>query len=180
MVEFGKLSDRRKAHWLGRGLTVYVDEYGKRRVSWDIVKGGKKAGKWVISEADKNVGLGLAKQNAQALLGNKEPILGLGMSSPFIFEAGESSFRGPRPLETSYQTGFSKPSSGGSENIATKDVASSGSIPTTSEHLAKLPKVPLGTFSALAASEVLTNSKERVTKGTDHIISYKEENHLFS
>nr|POE69496.1 hypothetical protein CFP56_40629 [Quercus suber] len=78
------------------------------------------------------------------------------MSSPFIFEAGESSFRGPRPLETSYQTGFSKPSSGGSENIATKDVASSGSIPTTAEHLAKLPKVPLGTFSALVASEVRT------------------------
>ncbi|XP_065616425.1 uncharacterized protein LOC112009713 [Quercus suber] len=41
MVEFGKLSDRRKARWLGRGLIVYVDDYGKRRVSWDIVKRGK-------------------------------------------------------------------------------------------------------------------------------------------
>ena len=39
MVEFGKLSDRRKARWLGRGLTVYVNEYGKRQVSWDSVKG---------------------------------------------------------------------------------------------------------------------------------------------
>nr|POF24589.1 hypothetical protein CFP56_77653 [Quercus suber] len=41
MVEFGKLSDRRKARWLGRGLIVYVDDYGKRRVSWDIVKLGR-------------------------------------------------------------------------------------------------------------------------------------------
>nr|POE55912.1 hypothetical protein CFP56_76967 [Quercus suber] len=41
MVEFGKLHNRRKACWLGRGLTVTVNEYGKRRVSWDSVKGGK-------------------------------------------------------------------------------------------------------------------------------------------
>ena len=41
LVEFGKLSDRRKARWLGRGLTVCVNEYEKRRVSWDSVKGGR-------------------------------------------------------------------------------------------------------------------------------------------
>ena len=63
MVEFGKLSDRRKACWLGRGLTVYVNEYGKRQVSWDSVKGGKQAGKWVISNIahNKNMGLGPIK-----------------------------------------------------------------------------------------------------------------------
>ena len=38
MVEFGKLCDSRKACWLGKGLTVNVNEYGKRRVSWDGVK----------------------------------------------------------------------------------------------------------------------------------------------
>nr|POE57135.1 hypothetical protein CFP56_34099 [Quercus suber] len=66
MVEFGKLPDKRKAHWLGRGLTVNVNEYGKRRVSWDSVKGGKQAGKWVISNIvhNINVGLGPSKQNA--------------------------------------------------------------------------------------------------------------------
>nr|POE76508.1 hypothetical protein CFP56_18959 [Quercus suber] len=45
MVEFGKLHNRRKACWLGRGLTVIVNEYGKRRVSWDSGKGGKQTGK---------------------------------------------------------------------------------------------------------------------------------------
>ena len=38
-----------------------------------------------------SVVLGSSKQNAQALLGNKEPTLGLGLSSPLSFEAGESS-----------------------------------------------------------------------------------------
>ena len=33
MVEFGKLRDSRKTHWVGRGLIVYVNGYGKRRVS---------------------------------------------------------------------------------------------------------------------------------------------------
>ena len=41
MFEFGKLRDKRKGRWLGRGLTVNVNEYGKRRVSWDSVKGVK-------------------------------------------------------------------------------------------------------------------------------------------
>ena len=165
MVEFGKLSDRRKARWLGRGSIVYVNEYGKRRVSWDSVKGGKQAGKWVISNTthNKNVGLGPAKQNAQALWGNKEPILGLGLSSPSNFETGESSFSGPRALETSYQNGFTMPSSGRSDNIATKDIESSRSTPTTSEHLATSPKVLLGMYSSSAASEVVGNAKEDST-----------------
>ena len=64
MAEFGKLRDKRKAHWLGRGLTVNVIDYGKRRVSWDGVKGGKQAGKQVARESDNaqntKVGLGLS------------------------------------------------------------------------------------------------------------------------
>ena len=90
MFEFGKLRDRRKECGLGRGLTVNVNEYGKRRVSWDSVKGVKQAGKWVSNTAyNISVGLGSSKQNAQTLLGNKEPTLGLGLSSPLSFEAGE-------------------------------------------------------------------------------------------
>ena len=60
MVEFGKLRDGRKARWLGRGLTVYVNEYGKRWVSWDGVKGGKQASKWVITNKV-HKGLGSSK-----------------------------------------------------------------------------------------------------------------------
>ena len=162
MVEFGKLSDRRKARWLGRGSIVYVNEYGKRRVSWDSVKGGKQAGKWVISNTthNKNVGLGPAKQNAQALLGNKEPILGPGLSSPSNFEVGESSFSGLRALESSYRNGFSMPSLVRSGSIATKESESSRSTPTTSEHLTTSLKVLLGMYSTLAASEVVGNAGE--------------------
>ena len=65
MIEFGKLCDRRKECWLGRGLTVNVNEYGKRWVSWDGVKGVKQAGKWVSNTAyNINVGLGSSKQNS--------------------------------------------------------------------------------------------------------------------
>ena len=162
LVEFGKLSDRRKARWLGRGLTVCVNEYEKRRVSWDSVKGGRQAGKWVISNTahNKNVGLGPAKQNAQALLGNKEPILGPGLSSPSNFEVGESSFSGLRALESSYRNGFSMLSSVRSDSIATKEFESSRSTPTTLDHLTTSLKVSLGMYSTLAASEVVGNAGE--------------------
>ena len=72
------LRNNRKVRWLGRGLTVFMNEYGKRRVSWDAVKGGQQAGKWVTSNIAYNtkVGLSPSKKNAQASLGNKEPILG--------------------------------------------------------------------------------------------------------
>ena len=103
MFEFGKLRDKRKGRWLGGGLTVNVDAYGKRRGPWDSVKRIKQASKWVSKTAHKSsVGLGSSKQNAQALLGIKEPNLGLGLSSPISFEAGESSSSGLKALETSY------------------------------------------------------------------------------
>ena len=147
MVEFGKLCDNRKGRWLGRGLTVIVNEYGKRRVSWDAVKGGQQAGKWVTRNIAYNtkVGLGPSKKNAQALLGNKEPILGLGLLSPSNFEAGESSFSGLRALESSYQNGFTMPSSGRSDLVATKDFMCSMVKPTTSEQPAMSPKVSVVT-----------------------------------
>ena len=104
IVKFGKLRDSRKARWLGRGLIVNVNEFGKRRVSWDGVNGGKQAGKWVASNNAHNtiVGLDPPKQKTQALLGSKKPILGLGLSSPLNFKASESSFNGPNALEPNY------------------------------------------------------------------------------
>ena len=74
--------------------------------------------------------LGPSKQKAQALLGNKKPILGLGLSSPLNFEAGESSFNGPNALELSYQIEFFIPSSGKSELIATKELESTMVLPS--------------------------------------------------
>nr|POE85022.1 hypothetical protein CFP56_52982 [Quercus suber] len=151
-IEFGKLRDRRKGRWLGRGLTVNVNEYGKRRVFWEGGKGVKQAGKWVSNTAHSiSVGLGSSKQNAQALMGNKEPILGLGLSSPLSFEAGESSSSGLKALEASYQNGFSLPSSGGS---ATKDFESSRTTPTILEQRATSSWVSVGINSALAVTEV--------------------------
>ena len=50
IVEFRKLRDNRKSRWLGRGLIVDVNEFGKRRVSWDRVKDGKQVGNWVARE----------------------------------------------------------------------------------------------------------------------------------
>ena len=58
------MRDIRKSCWLGRGLIVDVNEFGKRRVSWDGVKGGKQAGKQVARESNNaqntKVGLGLS------------------------------------------------------------------------------------------------------------------------
>ena len=44
IVEFRKLHDNRKSRWLGRGLIVDVNEFGKRWVSWDRVKDGEQVG----------------------------------------------------------------------------------------------------------------------------------------
>ena len=161
MFEFGKLRDKRKGRWLGRGLTVNVNEYGKRRVSWDSVKGVKQAGKRVSNTAQNiSVGLGSSKQNAQALLGNKEPILGLGLSSPLSFEAGESSTSGLKAPETSYQNGFSLLSSGRS---ATKDFESLWTTPTISEQLATSLWVSVGRNSSLVVTEVEGKGGDDVT-----------------
>ena len=160
MFEFGKLCDKRKGHWLGRGLTMNANEYGKRRVSWDCFKGVKQAGKWVSNTAyNISVGLGSSKQNAQALLGNKEPTLGLGLSSPLSFEAGESSSSGLKALETLYQNGSSLPSSGRS---ATKEFTSSRTTPTISEQRATSSWV-VGMNSSLAVMEVAGKGGEDIT-----------------
>mgnify|MGYP000905544632 CR=1 FL=1 len=161
MFEFGKLRDKRKGRWLGKGLTVIVNEFGKRRVSWDGVKGVKQAGKWVSKTPHNiSVGLGSAKQNAQALLGKKEPTLGLGLSSPLSFEAGESSTSGLKALEASYQNGLSMPSSGRS---ATKEVESSRTTPTVSEQHATPLWVSVAMNPSLAVTEVAGKGEEDIT-----------------
>ena len=90
-------------------------------------------------------------------MGNKEPNLGLGLSSPPTFEAGESSSSGLKALETSYQNGFSMPSSGRS---ATKDFESSRTPPTISEQRMTSSWVSLGMNSSLAVTEVAGNGGE--------------------
>nr|POF27447.1 alpha-n-acetylglucosaminidase [Quercus suber] len=90
-VEFGKLHDNRKSRWLGRGLIVDVNEFGKRRVSWDRVKRGKLAGNWVERKSNnvqnKIVGLGPCNHKAQLTLsktvghlGSIESNLGLALT----------------------------------------------------------------------------------------------------
>ena len=74
-------------------------------------------------------------------MGNKKPILGLGLLSPLNFKAGESSFSGPNALEPSYQNGISILSSGRSELTTTKELESSMVSPNTSEQFAMSPKV---------------------------------------
>ena len=46
-------SDLRTAYWAGKGLTVEIDEKGKRRVSWDYNKGGPKCFNWAPRETSK-------------------------------------------------------------------------------------------------------------------------------
>nr|POE83592.1 hypothetical protein CFP56_06684 [Quercus suber] len=119
---------------------------GKRRVSWDGVKGGKQAGKWVARESIdaqiKSVGLGPCNQKTHTtlgktmgLLGTKTSNLGLGWSSPRNLETGQSSLSGPSVLETSNQNCFSIPSSGRSELTTTKNLESSMVLPTTEVQL---------------------------------------------
>ena len=47
---YGSGSDLRTACWTGKGLTVEIDEKGKRRVSWDYNKGRPKCFKWAPRE----------------------------------------------------------------------------------------------------------------------------------
>ena len=59
---YGIGSDLRNACWTGKGLTMEINEKGKRRVSWDYNRGGPKCFKWAPRETSKNkptVGLSL-------------------------------------------------------------------------------------------------------------------------
>lgn len=42
----------RRSSWLGKGLIVEVNKFGKRRVSWQRYKGDKQAIKWVARGAN--------------------------------------------------------------------------------------------------------------------------------
>jgi len=163
IVGFGKLRDNRKSHWLRRGLIVAMNEFGKKRVSWDRVNGGKQAGNWVAREnnnvQNKTVGLGPCNQKAHAtlsktvgLLGSKESTLGLGLSSPCNFEAGESSISGSHVLETSHRTCLANPSLGRSEIVAGEGGQHS---PT---RFAPTPTVPIGLEVVAHASHDLISA----------------------
>nr|POE65756.1 hypothetical protein CFP56_45881 [Quercus suber]POF23559.1 hypothetical protein CFP56_50154 [Quercus suber] len=148
-----------KSHWLGRGLIVDVNEFGKRRVSWDGVKRGKQASKWVatgsIKDQNTKLGLGPSNQNAQgSQLGSKNTVLGLGLSSPSSFEAGGSSFSGPPVLEPSDQRCLSIPSPGKCDLNNKKKHESLAISLESSVKPVMMSKVPKATSSSLAVPEV--------------------------
>nr|POE60730.1 hypothetical protein CFP56_53391 [Quercus suber] len=156
VVEFGKELDFRKSRWLGSGLIVEVNEFGKRRVSWDGFKRGKQAGRWVPIGSTKvqtsKFGLAPSNQKAQgSQLGNNNSVLGLGLLSPSSFEAGESSLSGQTVLEHSDLSCLPIPSSG--KSVLKK----SESLAISQESLLEpvmSSMVSLATSSSLAASEV--------------------------
>nr|POE61276.1 hypothetical protein CFP56_43677 [Quercus suber] len=51
-VDFGWERQFRRSIWLGKGLTVEVNEFGKRRVSSQCYRGNKQAVKWVARGAN--------------------------------------------------------------------------------------------------------------------------------
>ena len=46
-VNSGREHQIRRSSWLGKGLSVEVNEFGKRRVYWQRYNGDKQAIKWV-------------------------------------------------------------------------------------------------------------------------------------
>ena len=90
---YGIGSDLRNACWTGKGLTMVIDEKGKRRVSWDYNRGGPKCFKWAPRETSKNkptVGLSLKPKLAQPCLGSTQLTVA-SFSSPSSHEMGEPS-----------------------------------------------------------------------------------------
>jgi len=51
-VDSGRERQVRRSSWLGKGLIVEVNEFGKRRVSWQRYRGDKQAVKWVARGAN--------------------------------------------------------------------------------------------------------------------------------
>ena len=51
---YGKEFELRKSYWIG-GLTIEVNEEGKRRVTWNSYKGGLRTSKWVTRSQSEHV-----------------------------------------------------------------------------------------------------------------------------
>nr|POE88806.1 hypothetical protein CFP56_25252 [Quercus suber] len=109
------LRELRNTCWTGKGLITEVDEKGKRRVSWDYIRGGPKSFKWVPWGASKpTVSQSLNPTLAQNGLGSNKSNEAC-FSSPSIYELGESSsLTKPKPLahlETSALAPLEQPDS---------------------------------------------------------------------
>nr|POF05489.1 callose synthase 2 [Quercus suber] len=103
-------ADKKFVCW--KGLTVEVNEEGKRRVAWDYNKGGFNSFKWVIrSQKEHMVGLGTdcdTRSQVKPVVGSDpccDTTVGLPhllnpeFTGPIRFEVGESSsLADPRPL----------------------------------------------------------------------------------
>lgn len=92
-VDFGKERQIRRSRWLG---IVEVNDFGKRRVSWDCCKCDKQAVNWVAREAKFDLidmmGMGPWPSEAHApLLGNYKSYSGPILTSPSNYEAGDCS-----------------------------------------------------------------------------------------
>ena len=79
---YGKVWELRNAHWTGEGLTIKVNEEGKRHVAWNSFKGGLRTSNWV-SRSQKDHMMG--PPNGSWVL--KNPMIG---STKFRCDAGIS------------------------------------------------------------------------------------------
>nr|POE98526.1 dexh-box atp-dependent rna helicase dexh7, chloroplastic [Quercus suber] len=89
-VDSGRERHIRRSSWLRKGLTVEINEFGKRRVSWQRYRSDKQAVKWVTREDNSAQVVNKGMDNGP-WLGNDKRRLGPLLSSPFVFEAGACS-----------------------------------------------------------------------------------------
>ena len=169
----GREHQIRRASWLGKGLIVEVNEFGKRRVSWQRYRGDMQAGKWVAREDNFAQAVIKGRDNGPAephalWLGKVKGCSGPLLTSPFGFEAGTCS----KQTQTKPSLGITGPivdngilesSSSGPSSISTgastKVLPSSSvgdSLPLMATTMA--PMVTLVLNSSLSAPEFLGGS----------------------
>ena len=172
-VDFGKECQVRRSSWLGKGLIVEVNEFGKRQVSWQSYRGYKQAVKWVASRAYsaqvefKGMDHGPSKAHAPRL-GNFKSYSGPLSTSPFNFKASDCSkhsqnkpspvITGPIVEEGYLESRFSGPSS--NLNGASSQVYPVSSVPVSlpPRKTEMAPMVDGGSKSSLSALEVPSGS----------------------
>jgi len=88
-VDSGRERQIKRSSWLGKGLSVEVNEFGKKRVYWQCYNGDKQVVKWVACGDYSTQGIlkvmdhGPFEAHAHWVGNDSSPLL----SSPFIFEA---------------------------------------------------------------------------------------------
>nr|POE83529.1 hypothetical protein CFP56_48262 [Quercus suber] len=164
-VDSGRERLIRRSSWLRKGLTVEINEFGKRRVSWQRYRSVKQAVKWVAREDNSaqvvNKGIDNGPWLGKCGLG---PLL----SGPFVFEAGACSkqpLNKPSPVITglnvedgnleSKTTGLSISLNGESATVLP---ASSGFDSQSPRKKAVAPMGSVGSSSPMLAPEVIVGS----------------------